>query len=66
LTILGRDYEWEGAAATLSNMKHPMKGCGPFVHDDPDDRKPEVFGKSYTLHFDDGNTGYITLPIIPS
>jgi uncharacterized protein len=24
-----------GPAATLSNMKNPIKGCGPFVHDDP-------------------------------
>ena len=35
LTIRGKDYEWEGEATTLSNMKNPMRGCGPFVHDDP-------------------------------
>jgi predicted acyl esterase len=44
LSIRGRDYEHDGEAATLSNMKNPMKGCGPFVHDDPVDRAPAIFG----------------------
>ena len=34
LTVRGKDYEYEGEAATLSNMKNPMRGCGPFMHDD--------------------------------
>ena len=51
LTIRGKDYEWEGEAAVLSNMKNPMRGCGPFVHDDSTDRPPEVFGGKVTLHF---------------
>jgi len=65
LKILGRDYEWAGVAATLSNMKNPMKGCGPFVHDDPIDRPPEVFGGRNTLHFSAGNPSYLLLPVIP-
>ena len=40
LSIRGRDYEHDDAAATLSNMKNPMKGCGPFTHDDETDRPP--------------------------
>jgi len=32
------------AAASLSNMKNPMKGCGPFTHDDETDRPPRIFG----------------------
>ncbi len=51
LTVRGKDYEYEGEAATLSNMKNPMRGCGPFMHDDPIDRPPEVFGGKVTLHF---------------
>ena len=54
LTIRGKDYEYEGEAATLSNMKNPMRGCGPFVHDDPQDRPPEIFGGKVTLHAGDG------------
>ena len=64
LTIRGKDYEYEGEAATLSNMKHPMKGCGPFVHDDPVDRPPQVFGGKLTLHFD--RQPFLLLPIIPA
>ena len=63
LTIRGRDYEHDDAAASLSNMKHPMKGCGPFTHDDPTDRPPEVFGGKVTLHFE--RNPYLLLPIIP-
>jgi predicted acyl esterase len=63
LTIRGRDYEHDDAAATLSNMKHPMKGCGPFTHDDPADRPPAVFGGKVTLHLE--NKPYLLLPIIP-
>jgi predicted acyl esterase len=65
LTVRGKDYEWEGPASTLSNMKNPMKGCGPFVHDDPADRPVEIFGRKNTLHFGAEHAGYITLPIIP-
>jgi uncharacterized protein len=63
LSIRGRDYEHEGEAATLSNMKNPMKGCGPFTHDDPGDRPPRVFGGKVTLHFE--KRPFLLLPIIP-
>jgi predicted acyl esterase len=63
LSIRGRDYEHEGEAATLSNMKNPMKGCGPFTHEDPTDRPPEVFGGKVTLYFD--KTPYLLLPVVP-
>jgi hypothetical protein len=63
LSIRGRDYEHDDAAATLSNMKHPMKGCGPFTHDDETDRPRAVFGGKVTLHFE--NKPYLLLPIIP-
>jgi predicted acyl esterase len=62
LSIRGRDYEHDDAAATLSNMKHPMKGCGPFTHDDQTDRPPSVFGGKVTLHF--ARKPYLLLPII--
>ena len=63
LTLRGKDYEYAGEAATLSNMKNPMKGCGPFVHDDPADRPPQVFGGKVTLRFD--RKPFVLLPIIP-
>ena len=63
LSVRGRDYEHDDAAATLSNMKHPMKGCGPFTHDDQTDRPPRVFGGRVTLHFE--KNPYLLLPVIP-
>lgn len=65
LTVLGRDYEWEGTASTLSNMKNPMRGCGPFVHDEVLDRRPDVFGGRNALHFDRHVQPWLLLPIVP-
>ena len=65
LTIRGKDYEWEGEAATLSNMKNPMRGCGPFVHDDLEDRPPAVFGGKITVHSGPQRQSHVLLPIIP-
>jgi len=64
--VRGKDYEWDGAAATLSNMKNPMKGCGPFEHDDPDDRPPEIFGGKVMLHFGPSEPASVLLPVIPA
>jgi len=66
LSVRGRDFEHEGAAATLSNMKNPMRGCGPFVHDDPVDRPPAVFGGNLTLHMGPDRHAGLLLPIIPA
>jgi predicted acyl esterase len=65
LTIRGKDYEHDAAPATLSNMKNPMRGCGPFVHDDPTDRPPEIFGGKVTLHVGPQHPAHVLLPIIP-
>jgi len=66
LTIRGKDYEYEGEAATLSNMKNPMRGCGPFTHDDPTDRPPAIFGGKVTLHFGPNRKAGVLLPVIPT
>ena len=65
LTIRGKDYEYDGPGATLSNMKNVMRGCGPFVHDDPDDRPPAVFGGQVTLSFGPNHPTHLLLPVIP-
>jgi uncharacterized protein len=65
LSIRGRDYEYDGEATTLSNMKNPMRGCGPFLHDDPQDRPADVFGGKVTLHSGPGRMPHLLLPIIP-
>jgi hypothetical protein len=66
LTIRGKDYEHGGEAASLSNMKNPMRGCGPFVHDDPTDRPASLFGGNVTLHFGAKRQAHLLLPVIPA
>jgi predicted acyl esterase len=66
LTIRGKDYEYDGPGATLSNMKNVMRGCGPFVHDDPTDRPESVFGGKVTLHASVEQQPYLLLPVIPN
>ena len=66
LTLRGNDYEYEGeSGGYLSNFKNELKGCGPFLHDDPRDRPLEIFGSTTTLHIDAEQPGYLLLPIIP-
>jgi hypothetical protein len=42
-----------------------MKGCGPFLHDDPQDRSPEIFGGKVTLYAGGKKGSYVLVPIIP-
>jgi hypothetical protein len=46
-------------------MKNPMKGCGPFEHDDPTDRPAAIFGGKVTLHFGPDAPAAVLLPVIP-
>ena len=66
LTVRGRDYEYAKATgARLSNFKNELRGCGPFLHDDPRDRPPAVYGGRTTLHLDARHPGWLLLPVIP-
>jgi uncharacterized protein len=65
LTIRGRDYEYSGGPVVMANGR-VFTGCGPFLHEDPRDRPPEVFGKSVTLHSGASRPSHVLLPIIPS
>jgi predicted acyl esterase len=65
LTILGRDYEVDGKDIALPNAPYPMKGVGPFLHIDKDDRPPAVFGGRNTLHLAPGMRPHLLLPVIP-
>jgi predicted acyl esterase len=66
LTVRGRDYEFDGTDFGVANAAYPMKGVGPFTHDDPADRPMEVFGGVNTLHFPVDDAPYLLLPVIPA
>ena len=66
LTVCGKDYEVDGRDIALPNAPYPMKGVGPFLHIDKDDRPPAIFECRNTLHFAAGRQPYLLLPIIPA
>ena len=65
LTVRGTDYEVDGRDSALPNAPYPMKGVGPFLHVDPDDRPAAIFATRNTLHFAAARQPYLLLPIIP-
>lgn len=66
LTVRGKDYEYGGPPARLSNIRNEMRGCGPFLHDDPQDRPPSIFGGNVTLHAGAAHPSHLLLPVVPS
>jgi hypothetical protein len=49
----------------VGNYAKPWCGCGPFVHDDPRDRPPEIYGGKTTLRFDGNESPHVLCPIVP-
>ena len=66
LSVRGKDYEVDGTDIALPNAPYPMKGVGPFLHVDKDDRPDKVFASRNTLHFGPGQQPYLLLPVIPA
>jgi predicted acyl esterase len=66
LSVRGKDYEYAGEGQKLSTFVNVMRGCGPFLHDDPKDRPQEVFGGKVTLHAGADLAAYVLLPVIPA
>ena len=65
LSVRGRDYVYPGGSGgRLSNMKNEFTGVGPFLHNDPRDRPPEIFGGKNALYAGGERASYLLLPII--
>jgi hypothetical protein len=61
LTVRGRDYEYPKAGGDrLTTFRNELRGSGPFLHDDPDDRPPGLFGGTVTVHAG----SYVLLPVV--
>jgi uncharacterized protein len=66
LTVRGRDYEYPGGPSVgLGTLGAVFTGVGPFKHDDPADRPPEIFGRNVTIHCGPRQPSHVLLPIIP-
>lgn len=68
LQVRGRDYEYSGPVDPKRNARHryPSKGCGPFRHDDPDDRRNPDFNGVISLHTGGSFDSSVLLPVIPA
>ena len=66
LSVRGTDYvypgEWGPRAGVVGKV---WNGCGIFIHDDPRDRPPAVFGGDVTLHAGPKQQAHVLLPVIP-
>jgi predicted acyl esterase len=65
LTVRGKDYEHPGGGARLKTFVNEMKGCGPFLHNDPDDRPEALFGGKNTIYAGGENRSFVLVPIVP-
>ena len=66
LTIRGKDYEHACSGGKLSHFKNELRGCGPFLHNDPTDRPASIFDNRTTLHSEKDRQPYLLLPVIPT
>ena len=67
LTVRGRDYDYPGGVgAGLGTLGAVFTGVGPFQHNDPTDRPPDVFGRTVTLHSGPARPAHVLLPVIPA
>jgi predicted acyl esterase len=66
LAVRGKDYVHAGGPAIqMSNMKRPFTGCGPFMHEVPEMRPPEIYGGRTTLHAGGTHEATVLLPFVP-
>ncbi len=66
LTVRGKDYAYAGPMTEFAKSFHYAGGgVGPFKHNDPDDRPPEIFGGKVTLYAGESHPSYLLLPVIP-
>ncbi|KAI7493287.1 alpha/beta-hydrolase [Hortaea werneckii] len=55
----------KGGRVVLEVASGDTQGAGIFLHDDPQDRNPDVFRGTNSIHFGPEFDNYVTLPIIP-
>ncbi|MBO0687643.1 MAG: CocE/NonD family hydrolase, partial [Candidatus Dormibacteraeota bacterium] len=67
LTVLGRDYQYAGPLSEFArSFVYAGRGVGPFTHGDPEDRPPDVYGGTVTIHTGPSHPSCLLLPVIPS
>ena len=66
ITIRGKDYEYQGdlGPASLTTFKNRLTGCGPFLHDDSQDRPEDVLGGQVSIHTGPGRLSRLLVPVV--
>jgi len=65
LTLLGKDFERREPSGTLATVINPMRGSGPFLHDNAHDRPAAIFHNEHTVYGGGEYSSYLLLPVIP-
>ena len=66
VSVRGNDYVYPGEPGEgVETLGKVWTGVGPFVHNDPRDRPPSVFGGNVTLHAGPNRQAHLLLPVIP-
>jgi predicted acyl esterase len=65
LTVRGKDYEHPGKGSRIKSFVNELKGCGPFLHNDPQDRPESVFGGRNRVYGGGKTPSFVLVPVIP-
>ena len=69
LWVRGHDYTYQGNDQTttthLASFKNQFTGVGPFLHNDPRDRPPDIYTGHTTLHLGPAQKAHLLLPLVP-
>lgn len=66
LSVRGKDYEYQGPVDEFGRtFVYAGRGVGPFTHNDPETRPPEVYGGRVTVHTGPSHPSSLLVPIIP-
>jgi predicted acyl esterase len=66
LSVRGKDYQYQGPVDEFARrFVYAGRGVGPFTHNDPSTRPPEVFGGRVTVLTGPDHTSSLLVPVIP-
>lgn len=67
LSVRGKDYEYDGETGEFARtFYYANRGVGPFTHNDPSDRPPELFGGTVAVYTGGPYASYLLMPVIPA
>jgi hypothetical protein len=65
MTVRGKDYEHPGKGTRIKSFVNELRGCGPFLHNEPQDRPEALFGGKNTVYGGGKTPSFVLVPIIP-